>query len=62
MDDYFGIAHSSGIDVYSSDRYERTITYQHWIWSDFGLCDEFKIKDDYHNVYSKIPGGQNNHT
>ena len=44
MDDYYGIAHSGGIDVYSGDRYERTIEYEKWIWSDFELCENFKCK------------------
>ena len=62
MDDYFGIAHSGGIDVYSADRYERTISYEHWTWSDFGLCDDFKCKEDYHNIFAKMSGGYTSQT
>lgn len=44
MEDYYGIVHSNGIDVYSADRFERTIQYDKWVWSDYNLCDEFKCK------------------
>lgn len=53
MDDYIGVAHSTGIDLFSSDRFERTLTYDIWIWSDYHFCEEFRCKNDYHNIASK---------
>lgn len=58
MDDYFGIAHGCGIDVYSGDRYQRTIQYDKWVWNDFQLCENFKCKDDYNNIFAKLTNGQ----
>jgi hypothetical protein len=59
MKEYFGIAHSTGIDLYSSDRFERTIGYDKWVWSDHPhLYHQFHCRDDYHNIYSKVSATQ----
>lgn len=55
IDDYIGVAHSEGIDLFSSECYERTVGYDTWVWSDYQFCEEFKCKNDYHNILSKTP-------
>ena len=52
-DDYYGIAHSKGVDMYSGDRFERRISYEKWVWSDYEFCDKVEWNDDYNQIDSK---------
>ena len=40
IDDYVGVAHSSGIDMYGPEKFERVVSYDQWNWADYGLFEK----------------------